>query len=397
MSITRRRFVSGSAGFGAAALMGALWARGASAQDAALGAARSPDAGATDPLRLLILGGTAFLGPHTVEAALERGHTLTLFNRGKTNPHLFPDLEKLVGDRDPEKGEGLSALEGREWDAVIDTSGYVPRIVKASATLLAPSVQQYLFISSISVFSDNSTPGMKEDGPLATMEDEADENVMANYGALKALCEAAAEAALPGRATTVRPGLIIGPGDPTDRYTYWPARLALGGEVLAPGDGSDPVQYVDARDLAAWLVHLVEQRAMGVYNATGPASELSMRAMLTACRAGCTAAATEDAPNGAADAKLTWVSTDFLAEQEVAPWGDMPVWLPGTGETAGFSRVDCGKAIAAGLRFRPAIGTAHDTLVWHLTRPEERRSSPRAGISPEREAKVLAAWHEREG
>jgi 2'-hydroxyisoflavone reductase len=399
MSVTRRRFVSRSAGLGSAALLGALWTRPTAAQDAAPhdapGGARTPHS-ADEPLRLLILGGTGFLGPQMVEAALARGHTLTLFNRGRTNTHLFPDIEKLEGDRDPDKGAGLSALEGRTWDAVIDTSGYVPRIVKASATLLAPAVAQYVYISSISVFADNSVAGLKEDGALATMEDESSEEVMAHYGALKALCERAAEAALPGRVTNVRPGLIVGPGDPTDRYTYWPARLARGGEVLAPGDGSDPVQYVDARDLGGWLVHMVERRAMGVYNATGPASRLSMQAMLAACRAGCEAAATEQAPNGAAGATLTWVPAEFLEEQGVAPWSDMPVWVPGHGETAGFGRVDCSKAIAAGLTFRPAADTAHDTLVWQLARPVERRETLRAGLSSEREAAVLTAWRERE-
>jgi 2'-hydroxyisoflavone reductase len=397
MSITRRRFVSHSAGLGAAAFLGALAGMPfprASAQDAA---AAGASGAAADPLRLLMLGGTGFLGPHTVEAALARGHTVTLFNRGKSNTHLFPDLEKLEGDRDPDKGEGLSALAGREWDAVIDTSGYVPRIVKASAELLAPSVRQYVFISSISVFADNSSPGMAEDGALAKMPDETDENVMEHYGALKALCEAAAEAACPGRTTNVRPGLIVGPGDPTDRYTYWPARFARGGELLAPGDGSDPVQYVDVRDLAAWLVRLVEQRSVGVFNATGPASELSMADMLAAVRAGCVAAATEEAPNGAAGATLTWVPAEFLETQRIAPWGDLPVWLPGTGETAGFSRVDCRKAIAAGLGFRPAADTARDTLAFHLSRSEVRRSELRAGLSAERETAALAAWHEHEG
>jgi 2'-hydroxyisoflavone reductase len=400
VSITRRRFVSAGARLGAAALAGGLFVRATAAQDA--GAASAPGAGATPaaapaPLTLLILGGTGFLGPHVVEAALARGHALTLFNRGRTNPHLFPDLEQLEGERDPTQGAGLSALDGRAWDAVIDTSGYVPRVVAASASLLAPSVQQYVFISSISVFADNSTPGMKEDAALATLEDETSEDVMAHYGALKALCEAAAEAAMPGRATSVRPGLIVGPGDPTDRYTYWQARLARGGEVLAPGDGSDPVQYVDARDLAAWLVHVVERRATGVYNATGPADELGMRAFLETCRTGCAAADTGEAPNTAGDATFTWVPAGFLEERGVAAWQDLPMWLPGTGGTAGFSRVDCGKAIAAGLTFRPPADTARDTLAWHVTRPAERRAASRAGLSAEREAAVLAAWREREG
>jgi len=393
MPITRRDFIRGAAGAGALAAAGMAWGRRAAAQ--AAGAAAAQDqASAADrasrPLALLILGGTAFLGPELVEAARARGHTLTLFNRGKTNPGLFPDIETLLGDRDPLKEPGLKALEGRKWDAVIDTSGYVPRVVKASAELLAPQVGQYVFISTISVFADNSQPGMDESGALATMPDETSEDVSQYYGALKALCEKATAAALPERSTIVRPGLIVGPGDRSDRYTYWPVRVARGGEVLAPGDGSDPVQYIDVRDLAEWVIHLVETRTMGTFNATGPATTLTMKGLLDACRDGC---GRDGQP---APAEFVWVDTAFLEQQGVSPWSDLPVWVPAAGDSLGFAAIDCRKAIAAGLVFRPLVATAHDTLVWWQAQPEERRAKLRAGLSPEREAELLAKWKERQ-
>jgi 2'-hydroxyisoflavone reductase len=367
MKATRRDFVKTTAVAGAGTVLGLslsesrIWAAGAG-------------------MKILVLGGTGFLGPHIVECARPRGHVLTLFNRGKTNPGLFKDVEQLHGDRDGK----LDALEGRSWDAVIDTSGYVPRIVKMSADLLAPSVKQYVFISTISVYSDNSKPGMDESGPLEKVADPKNEEVMKNYGGLKALCEQAAEASMPGRATTIRPGLIVGPMDPTDRFTYWPVRVAKGGDVLAPGDGTDPVQIVDARDLAAFVVRSIEDRFFGIYNATGPASEMSMKTMLEACKAA-----------SGSDAKFVWADAKFLEERKVAPWSDMPAWLPGTGETAGFARINCKKAISKGLAFRPIKETAADTLAWWKTLPAERSAKPKSGISPEREAEVLAAWKER--
>ncbi len=332
---------------------------------------------ANKPLRILILGGTGFLGPHLVENGRARGHTLTLFNRGKTHPELFPEVEKLRGDRDGQ----LDALKGRSWDAAIDTSGYLPRIVKLSAELLAPSVKQYVFISSISVFPDDVKPGANESTPVQALTEPGSEEVRKHYGALKALCEKAAEAAMPGRTTNVRPGLIVGPGDPTDRYTYWPVRIDRGGEALAPGNAGDPVQYVDARDLAAWIVHAIESGTVGVFNATGPEKPLDIGAMLSSCR------------KAARDpAELTWVPEKFLEEQRVSAWDDMPVW---TGSSGGFSRIDCSKAIRSGLRFRAADETARDTLAWWKTLPEDRRKKLRAGLSPEREKEVLAAWKAR--
>jgi 2'-hydroxyisoflavone reductase len=326
--------------------------------------------------KILILGGTNFLGPQLVEVAKARGHTLTLFNRGKTNPQLFPDIEKLRGDRK----ESLKALEGRKWDAVIDTSGFVPRIVKASATLLAPNVGQYVFISSISAIKDTSKLGIDESSPVATMADPASEDVPKDYGALKALCEQAAEAAMPGRVTNIRPGFIVGPGDNSDRFTYWPVRIEKGGEVLTPGDGKDPVQFVDVRDLAAWIILLIEQRGMGIFNATGPAEKLLTAAFLEACKA-----------VSASSAAFTWVSGDFLDKQSV----ELPIWAPASGETLGFHQINCQKAIRSGLRFRPMEETIRDTLAWWKTLPDARRAKPRAGLSAEREIELLAEWKKR--
>lgn len=328
-------------------------------------------------LKLLILGGTGFLGPHTVRAALARGHEMTLFNRGRTNPHLFPDLEKLRGDRDGD----LEALRGRDWDAVIDTSGYVPRVVKMSAELLAPRVQQYVFISSISVYGTLADPGIDETTPPATIEDETVEDITAEtYGPLKALCEKAAERAMPGRVANIRPGLIVGPGDRSDRFTYWPARVSRGGEVLAPGAGGDYAQFIDVRDLAEWIIHCIERDVTGVYNADSPAASLTIAELLEACRS-----------VSGSDARFVWADEEFLREHEVAAWSDMPVWAGS--EEPGWGQVVTRKARGAGLGRRPVSETVRDTLDWYRTLPEERRDNLRSGLKPEREAELLAAWH----
>jgi 2'-hydroxyisoflavone reductase len=378
MPLSRRRFVGSS--LSALALAAAGTAGAAPSRGKRAGGAPAREKGAGR--RILILGGTGFLGPALVEVARARGHTLTLFNRGKTNPQLFPDLEKLRGDRDGK----LDALRGRRWDACIDDSGYVPRIVRMSAELLAPSVSRYLFVSSVSVYRDDIPRGADEGAALATVDDPATEDVRAHYGALKALSEKAAEAALQGRAIVVRPGLIVGPGDPTDRFTYWPARLARGGEVLAPGDGSDPVQLVDVRDVAAFLIGLVEREETGTYNAVGPERTLTMGAMLEACRA---AAAT--------DAKLTWVPWPFLEKEGVQPWADLPAWIPAALPESAIAAVSNARAIAKGLRFRPIAETARDTLRWWKGLPEERRAKPRAGLAPEKEREVLERWRAAQG
>jgi 2'-hydroxyisoflavone reductase len=367
MPVTRRRFVQSS--------LSLLALTAAGSPGAAPGAARPR------PRRILVLGGTGFLGPAVVEAARARGHALTLFNRGKTRPELFPDVEKLRGDREGR----LDALRGRRWDAVVDTSGYVPRIVRMSAELLAKSVGRYLFISSISVYRDDLPPGADETAPLATLQDPASEDVRAHYGPLKALSERAAEAALPGRVAVVRPGLIVGPGDPTDRFTYWPVRLERGREVLAPGDGGDPAQLVDVRDLAAFLVGAIEREETGVYNAVGPAERVGMRTLL------------EDARRGVgSQAELLWIPWAFLKEQGVSPWSDLPVWVPAGEPGSGIAAVSNARALAKGLVFRPIPETARDTLSWWGTLPAERRAKLRAGLSPEREGEVLAVWRARQ-
>ena len=329
-------------------------------------------------LKILVLGGTGFLGPHLVEVMQQRGHTPTLFNRGKTRPGLFPDVEKLRGDRDGD----LRALQGRTWDAVIDTSGYVPRVVRASAELLAPSVRQYVFVSSISVYADTTKPGIDESHPVATMDDPKSEDVLPNYGALKALCEQAAEAAFPGRTTNIRPGLIVGPLDPTDRFSYWPVRVAQGGEVLAPGDPADPVQFIDARDLAAFIITTLERGTVGIFNVSGPGQPLGIGALLDACKT-----------VSGSDARFTWATNEFLTAQQVAPWSDMPVWVPPIEDGVGMTTTSSAKAVAAGLTYRPLADTIKATLDWWTTLPPERQAKLRAGVTREREAAVLAAWH----
>lgn len=328
-------------------------------------------------MKLLILGGTAFLGRHLVEAALERGHEVTLFNRGQRNPDLFPHLERLKGDRDGD----LSALKGRQWDAAIDPSGYLPRLVTDSARLLADAAAHYTFISTISVYANPAIRRLDERGELATMADETNEEIMKHYGPLKALCEQAAEREMPGRVLTIRPGLIVGPYDPTDRFTYWPARIAQGGEVLAPGSRSQPVQVIHARDLANFTLHLIEQQQTGIYNATGPGEPYTLEQVLTTCQESTGSAA-----------RFTWVDDDFLLAHQVTPWTGIPLWLPGEG-SAGLMDVDVSNALAAGLTLRPLAQTIAETLAWDQGRPSglERR----AGITREREAELLTAWRAR--
>lgn len=333
---------------------------------------------ADKPLRILILGGTGFIGPHQVRYAVARGHKVTLFNRGRTNPGLFPDVEQLEGDRNGK----LDALKGRDWDAVIDNPATLPRWVRDAGQLLKDHAKQYMFISTVSVYSDTSKPGMDETGPLSVTNDpDAAKVSNENYGALKALAEKEAEKAFPGRATIIRPGLIVGPGDNTDRFTYWPVRIDAGGEVLAPGAQDDPVQFIDARDLGEWCIRLVEQGDAGIYNALGPKAPLSIAEMLYGIRA-----------ITSADIRFTWVDEPFLTARKVSAWTDMPVWVPGQGETAGFARLSNERAVAKGLTFRPLADTAQATLADYRARAKTG-SKLQAGLSREREAEVLAAWH----
>ena len=334
-------------------------------------------------MRILILGGTVFLGRHLTDAALARGHEVTLFNRGQSNSGLYPNVEQLHGDRDG----GLAPLAGRDWDAVIDTSGYLPRVVRASADLLAGSVGTYAFISSKSVYADMSRPGVDEAAPVAALPEgaPAEEVTGETYGPLKALCEREVQAALPGDALIVRPGLIVGPHDPTDRFTYWPHRMARGGEALAPEPREKHVQFIDARDLAEWIVRMVESRATGVYNANGRPGELTMAELLDAC--------IHVAGTGA-DTTLTWVAESFLIEHGAGAWMDLPLWIP-TSETslAGFLEGSVARALEAGLTYRPLEETIRDTLAWDATRaPDAQR---KAGLTASREAELLAAWHDR--
>jgi 2'-hydroxyisoflavone reductase len=376
MTLDRRTFVLGSLAAGVSAACGPTEPRG-------IATSPGPRAATAPPARksILVLGGTGFLGPHVVTSALARGHTVTLFNRGKTHPGLFPDVEKLHGDRDGK----LEALAGRTWDAVVDPSGYVPRIVKQSAELLAPSVGHYVFISTISVYARNDVVGADESLAVATIADPTNEDVKTNYGALKALSERAAEAAMPGRVANLRPGLIIGPGDPTGRFSHWPTRLAAGGEVLAPGDGKTPVQYIDGRDLGAWVVRVIEDKTVGTMNAMGPKQRTTMKDVLDACN------------HALGDkARLTWVDADFLDKQGVEGWSELPMWIDPRGEYAGFGTMQNTRAVKAGLTFRPIGDTAKDTLAWLETLPEDQRTKARStGITSDKEAKVLAAWKSR--
>ncbi len=401
MTATRRRFLQGTLASGA--LLSSAHALPRFARP-------------REKRRILILGGTGFLGPALIQAVLDGGHELTLFNSGRTEsrrsdagrPSVVPEgVEVLVGNRDPERTaddrrlagdpdaeakrdpdspRGLSQLEGHTWDAAIDTSGFFPRMVGASAEFLADQVDQYVFVSSISVYASLAEAGIDESAELATLEDptveEFGEN-FENYGGGKALCEAAAEAAMPGRVTNVRPGYIVGRRDTSRRWIYWPWRTSLGGEMLVPGTPTDPVQIIDVRDLAEWIVHCVEARVTGVYNATGPAEELSMQSMLAGCRAACDA-----------KTEFTWADPEFLAEHEVS----FPIWTsPDSPEAGGLHRVDVSRALEAGLRFRSVEDTARDTLEWHASLPEDLQ----ARIVPpqptrEREAELLGLWAARQ-
>jgi 2'-hydroxyisoflavone reductase len=328
-------------------------------------------------MRILIMGGTVFLGRALVEAALERGHELTLFNRGKSNPGLFPQVEQLHGDRSVD----LGALGGSRWDAAIDTSGYVPRVVSMSAGLLADRIDHYTFVSTLSVYG-NPQPGTDESGPLATLQGEPEEVVTGEtYGPLKALCEQAAERAMPGHVFIPRPGLIVGPYDPTDRFTYWPHRVAQGGEVLAPGRPERRIQFIDVRDLAEWIIRMAEGKRTGIYNAVGPEPPVTIGQLLDTAKV-CSAS----------DARFTWVSEPFLAEHGVQPWSELPVWVPESDpEVAGFFAVDSRKAVAVGLTFRPLTGTVRDTLEWDRTRPPDHPWQ--AGLDHARETELLRTWN----
>jgi 2'-hydroxyisoflavone reductase len=384
MTIDRRTFLKSSALLGSAASLGAIPAAAFGA-DGVRALAYRPETGEAQPkpMRILILGGTGFIGPYQVEYALERKHTVTLFNRGKTNSTLFPKVPRLIGDRNVAGGH--DALKKGTWDLVIDNPTSNPQWVRGAGEALKGRVGQYLFVSTISVFSDNSKP-VDENGPLNPPSNiDAPYNAQA-YGSNKVRCEQEAKNQFGDNVTVVRPGLIVGPGDLSDRFSYWPVRIDKGGEILAPGSPDDPVQYVDAKDLSSWIVRLGEARTMGTFNATGPKTPTTIAEMLYGIKAVTTS-----------DARFTWVPAEFLGEKQVRPWSDMPVWVPGTGPTAGFARVICKKAYDAGLTFRPLADTAKDTLTWYHSRPAAEQEKARAGLAPEKEKTVLAAWHEKAG
>ena len=374
--ITRRKFIEVSALAGGAIGLGVHATAGAEEK--------------VKPLRILILGGTGFTGPFQVSYALSRGHKVTVFNRGKTHPGELPkEVEQLVGDRNGQ----LDALKDRKWDVAIDNPTSVPVWVRDAAQILKGNVERYVFISTISVYADTSKPGTDENAPLAkyTGPDamkETRESILASnyalYGPLKALSEQEAEKWFPKKTLIIRPGLIVGPRDETDRFTYWPVRIDRGGEVLAPGDPKDPVQFIDGRDLAEWVIRMVEQRDTGIYNATGPEKTLGVGEMLEGIKTA-----------NKSKANFTWVSTDFLQEQKVQPWSDIPVWVPPQGEEGGMGRINIQRALGKGLTFRPLAETARDTLAWFKSQSAERQAKVKAGLSAEREAEVLAAWHKR--
>jgi len=382
MATTRRDFIELTVLAGAAGV--ALTSRPAAAGADVGRASRS--------LTILVLGGTGLIGPPMVSYAVARGHQLTLFNRGKTNTDLFPELERLLGDRNDDISSiAAEVAKGRRWDVVIDNTASIPRWVEESAGLLKGSADLYLYTSSISAYADSATPGADETAPLGAISAEEVAKAKTNrditgenYGPLKALCEKAAQTAFPDRCIVVRPGLIVGPGDSSDRFTYWPVRIHRGGEVMAPGDPTDPVQFIDCRDLGEWYVRLVEARAIGVYNGVGPASPMSIAEMLYGIRA-----------TTGGELSFTWVDAAFLKQHGVEEWGEMTVWVPPSGEYAGFSSSSIARAKQAGLSFRPLATTAVDTLAYWSSLPEDRRAQPRAGLAPDKERTVLAAWHSR--
>ncbi|NVB77927.1 MAG: NAD-dependent epimerase/dehydratase family protein [Kofleriaceae bacterium] len=412
-SVTRRDVLRGALAAAALAACGGASPRPSTSS--------SKEKQPAQPKRILILGGTGFLGPKTIDVALARGHSVTIFNRGKREKiqPLEQKVEHLYGNRDPklpadEKSPegspvGLEQLEGKKWDVVIDNSGYFPRHVEASAKLLAPNAERYIYISSISAYAENPATGGDETTKLAELADPTVESMgdnFENYGGLKVLCERAAAAAFGAdRAAIVRPGFIVGPGDPTDRFTYWPARIAAGGEVLAPGSPDDPLQWIDVRDLAEFLVTLAEQGTAGTFNAIGPDLPARWGTVLDTC-----------VTASGSGAKLTWVPTSWLEKHEMAGEDAFPIWVPPADKFAGFHRWKNERAKAAGLTFRTIDDTVKSLLAWFPTELERRvrvtrelvegakargdeppkMADPtvlRAGPTREREAELLAAFH----
>jgi 2'-hydroxyisoflavone reductase len=379
MSASRRGFLKSSAMAGASIGLGLI----PSVSALVNASTKSPKS-----LRILILGGTGFTGPHQVRYALSRGHQVTVFNRGRTHPGETPkEVEQLIGDRNGK----LDALKGRTWDVVIDNPTTLPVWVRDAAQILKGNADRYVFISTISVYADTSKQGMDETAPLAkyTGADAMKETNatmragnFALYGPLKAYSEVEAERWFPGKTLIIRPGYIVGPGDESDRFTYWPVRVERGGEVLAPGTPSDPVQIIDARDLAEWTIRMVEQGTTGAFNAVGPKSKLGIGPMLDVIK-----------KTTNSDARFTWVDDKFLSDQKLID--DIPIWTSTRGTEIGYSTMNISRAVSHGLTFRPLSETTRATLEWFRKQPVERQLKMRAGIKPQREAEVLAAWHAR--
>src|SRR5438477_2040931 len=375
MKKTRRQFIKLSAATGSALAFGT--------RSTTLFAKKS-----VKPLRILILGGTGFTGPYQVRYALSRGHKVTTFNRGKTHPGELPnEVEQLIGDRNGQ----LDALKNRQWDVAIDNPTTLPAWVRDAAQILKGNVERYVFISTISVYGEVKT-GPDENAPTEKYEgvDPYKETLEAmkaggykTYGPLKALSEKEAEKWFPGKTLIIRPGLIVGPRDETDRFTYWPVRIDRSGDVLAPGRPDDPVQFIDGRDLAEWTIRMVENRETGIYNATGPAKPLGIGGMRDEIKVALKA-----------NANFAWLPYEFLKEQKVQAWSDMPVWA---GDELDLSRTNINRALAKGLTFRPLADTTRDTLAWFKSLPQDRQSKLRAGLIPAREADVLSAWNKKKG
>lgn len=328
-------------------------------------------------MKILILGGKKFLGIALVEALLEAGDTPVLFNRGITNPELFPKVTNLIGDRDG----NLEALKRRKWDAVIDTSGFVPRVVKQSAQMLSGKCETYVFISSVSVYEDYRTPDITETYPLAQLDDPTNEDYTGEaYGALKALCEYEIQQNFDGRVLVLRPGVMVGPNDPSDRFTYWPYRVSLGGQVLAPSPPSASLQFIDVRDMAEFIINQIKAKSEGVYNVTGPRKPATFGSLLVSCREA-----------SLSDASFVWVDEPFLLNNGVLPWSDLPLWVPTTDPAfAGFYNVNINKALKAGLDFRPLSQTVSETLEWHRSRPGPPKL--KVGIDIAQETELLIKY-----
>jgi len=326
-------------------------------------------------MKILIIGGTRFVGRYLVKSVQRNGHEITLFNRGQTNPEIYPDIEQIHGDRDG----GLNKLKRRKWDAVIDTCGYFPRLVNDSASFLKNRVGQYVFISTVSVYKDHSKPGNNEKSPLGTIKEKTIEEITGeSYGPLKVLCEKAVKRHFPTATLIIRPGIIVGPHDPTDRFTYWPYRIGLGGKVLMPKPKNYPIQYIDVRDLGDWTIDLMERKKNGIFNAIGPEKLLTMQKFVEAGKSVLNS-----------KAEFIWANKKFLLDRDVEEWRDLPIWIAGK-KFIGLTRTSCAKAFANGLKFRSPGETIKDTYEWCRKRPKNYQW--RAGLNPKREKELLREW-----